>query len=353
VGLHKIDEILQLRQAIKVKSASANLKLLVDNVVQAEALQQKIKMDPISVFIKIDGGYNRAGLHVDSPLLPELIKTINRCDQIVLHGVYTHAGLSYKSTNASMTESHLKGELQCVDDAAQVVLKILKEEKNTQRHRSPLILSVGSTPTAHAFTNGGDFSSIRKALHGELELHPGNYAFLDLQQVSTGAVPYSDGVAPIDRCAMTVLTTVISVYPGRASSGIAHQQSSLEASPSDEALCDAGGIALSKDTGQFSGHGHVIWPRQYVGWEVGRIAQEHGVLTMRQGNQSQWSKEWGKSLDNTTSLVKVGDNLHIVPQHACMVAAAHPWFFIYDSLSAESSSSLPLVDDVWIPWKGW
>lgn len=62
---------------------------------------------------------------------------------------------------------------------------------------------------------------------------------LDLQQLHTGLIDRS-------RIAQRVLATVISYYPGRGEGGL------------DEALCDAGAIAMSKDTGPSGGFGDVI-----------------------------------------------------------------------------------------------
>ena len=57
---------------------------------------------------------------------------------------------------------------------------------------------------------------------------PGNYPMLDLQQLHTSLISPSD-------IAQRILATVVSYYPGRGENG------------QDEALCDAGAIAMSKD----------------------------------------------------------------------------------------------------------
>src|SRR6185503_6891322 len=60
-------------------------------------------------------------------------------------------------------------------------------------------VSVGSTPTArHAMT-----------VAGVTECRPGNYVYHDATQVALGTCGLED-------CAMTVLSTVVSVGPGRA-----------------------------------------------------------------------------------------------------------------------------------------
>ena len=136
---------------------------------------------------------------------------------------------------------------------------------------------------------------------------------LDLQQIHTNMVDLS-------RVAHKVLATVISYYPGRGEDG------------TDEALCDAGGIAMSKDTGPIKGYGWVRGGR----WYLKSISQEHGILAQRpEGSDS--------------GPIKIGDKVGIVGQHACMIAAGHPRHYIVDS----STEDAERVVDVWVPCKGW
>ncbi|UZJ55523.1 hypothetical protein CBS101457_004843 [Exobasidium rhododendri] len=358
-SIHKVPEILSLRRVIRSRSIKADLKLLVDSIQQVEAVQKEWEEDgesePIFIFIKIDAGYHRAGVTVHSSELVNLVRKIKSCDRVAVWGVYCHAGNSYGSTSSSKAVAFFTEELQCTNEAAQLVDMLLqegKDGKSAQRHRLPLVLSVGSTPTAHAASDAGPndhvLRRLKKDLHGDLELHAGNYAFLDLQQVATGAIPTVDGEAAIDRCSLTVLTSVVSVYPGRGAKERGGEEKEEEdrrrdphvAIHGDEALCDAGGVALSKDTGPLPGFGYVVSPPHFTGWQIGRVAQEHGVLTIRTDTSS--SKE---EHHDSVKMLSVGDKLQVVPQHACMVASAHPWLFIHDSTS--------IITDVWIPWKGW
>lgn len=136
---------------------------------------------------------------------------------------------------------------------------------------------------------------------------------LDLQQIHTSLVDSS-------RVAQKVLATVISYYPGRGVDG------------TDEALCDAGGIAMSKDTGPTKGYG---WVNGGI-WSLKSVSQEHGTLAQTSGSNS--------------GEIKIGDKVEIIGQHACMIAAAHPWYYIVDSGMAEDADR---VVDVWVPCKGW
>ena len=144
---------------------------------------------------------------------------------------------------------------------------------------------------------------------------------LDLQQLHTGLIDRSQ----IAHC---VLASVISYYPGRGEGG------------TDEAMCDAGAIAMSKDTGPSGGFGDVIGKP----WRLKKISQEHGILTQLASARDCETGEVGKER------LKVGSLVEIVGQHACLIAAAHPWFYVVDS-SVKGGSDC--VQDIWVPWKGW
>ena len=124
-------------------------------------------------------------------------------------------------------------------------------------------------------------------------MHAGNYAILDLQQLATGVA------GDVHRVAITLMCNVTSTYPQR-----------------NEAMIDAGGIALSKDTGPFGGNGHVLWPRALRGWLVSRVSQEHGVLGLRDGDAAKWNGEWQTAgeIAAAPAAPRVGDLLRIVPQ---------------------------------------
>lgn len=69
-----------------------------------------------------------------------------------------------------------------------------------------------------------------------------DYPLLDLQQVHTSLVNAS-------QVSCSVLSTIISNYPAR---GATNGQTT------DEFMCDAGGIAMSKDKGPEPGYGKVV-----------------------------------------------------------------------------------------------
>ena len=250
---------------------------------------------------------------------------------INLHGFYGHAGDAYTSTSLSEASKFLSGEVAAVNDAARATLELISHSTPSATLTQPFILSVGSTPAAHAASMEAR-KSLSQVLHGTLELHAGNYPMLDLQQQHTTLVDRT-------RISHRVQATVISYYPGRGTDG------------SDEALIDAGAIAFSKDTGPSGSFGDVIGHP----WQLSRISQEHGILTRTDKSDSELNES-----------LKVGMLVDIVGQHACLIAAvcnllaitfkfiintfleAYPWYYIVDGEQDGTK-----VVDIWVPWKGW
>lgn len=380
VPLDKIQELAQYRTALRRFSTlgeAAQLRLMVDDVEQVQALQSYAanhSEKPWSIFVKVESGNRRAGIHPESSALRHFLETVrDECPLVSVFGFYTHAGNSYGSRSIDDAEVWLTQEIEAANKAALVAAEILS---GAPRHQQPFVLSVGSTPTAHA---AHQFVATKKALAslrgGQVELHAGNYPFLDLQQVATNAVPStetpsccSDESQPqgtaMANVAFSLLATVIAQYPGRAveagpKAGDGEWAEDGKGRHGDEAMCDAGGIALSRDVGPFGGLGHVVEPRYLYGWEVNRVSQEHGVLSVRAGDPARWATEWthycesGRSTNADLvfpSRLHLGERLRIVPQHACLTAAQYPWYYVVDSRDESKGQT---VTDVWVPWKFW
>ncbi|QRV75431.1 D-serine dehydratase [Ceratobasidium sp. AG-Ba] len=321
----KIADLHALRETLATHNAA--LRLMVDHPYQIRALEafdrQHPSTNPLlakwSVFVKIDVGTKRAGLTPSSPDLHGLVNTLIASPTISIHGFYAHAGHSYASTSHAQATSDLQNEISCVNAAAAYALsKFTPQEK--------FVLSVGATPTAHAASDKVEFPT---PLNGTVELHAGNYPMLDSQQLATNLVK-------VENVAQRVLASVVSYYVGRGEG--------------DEAMCDAGAIAMSKDKGPYPGFGKVVsiiregedteWAPRETGWLLGRISQEHGILTRL--NKCTPEEE--------QDILRLGDVVSIVGQHACLTAAGHPWYYIVDS---KDQSKGNVVVDVWVPWKGW
>ena len=119
-----------------------------------------------------------------------------------------------------------------------------------------------------------------------------------------------------------------------------------------EALIGAGTLALGREPCKdYNGFGVVApspWPTSSeetvwddanrTGWIVGRISQEHGILS------------WSGSRDAVREL-KIGEKITIFPNHSCISAAGFSWFLVVDS-SLEAEQRTKIVD-VWVRCRGW
>ena len=115
-----------------------------------------------------------------------------------------------------------------------------------------------------------------------------------------------------DDQAIYVATEVCSVYTDR-----------------NEALVNAGAIALSRETSAYVGYGRSL---EQPEWGVVRLSQEHGILGT-QGSQA------------VDDVFQVGQRVNLFCNHACITAAAFYLYFVVDDDN--------IVREAWVPWKGW
>ena len=283
----------KVARACALAQSISQLHLLVDHpdlipVLGAAAATHSIQL---SVLIKIDCGYHRAGLRPTDPRLVPLARSIHLHTNLDFEGVLTHAGHSYDCTG----EDALKAV------AAQEREEILHAATLIKRAELPVrTISVGSTPTMAVVEN----------LEGITEIRPGNYTLFDRTQAAIGSCTTDD-------IALSVLTEVIGVYPERKM-----------------ILVDAGALALSKDAGathtnKNTGFGLVCDTQgtPLEGLTVIGLSQEHGKIAYV-----------GEHHFN------IGDRLRILPNHSCLVTA------LFRTLHVIEEGEL--VDE-WIPNRGW
>jgi D-serine deaminase-like pyridoxal phosphate-dependent protein len=129
----------------------------------------------------------------------------------------------------------------------------------------PAIVSSGGTPDLWDSHGAGIVTEYR----------PGTYIYNDRYLVEGGSVTYDD-------CALSVRTTVVS------------------RPTADRAIVDAGSKSLTSDTLGLEGFGYVT---EYPDARVVGLSEEHGTL----------------DLSACAEKPKVGDIVHIVPNHVCVV----------------------------------
>jgi len=280
----------KLPRVVVLRASGCDLSVILDNVVQAEEVAKASReaRDPVPVLIEIDSDGHRGGLRPDDPLLINIGRILHE-GGAELRGVMTHAGESYTVVGNEAHAKFAEIERAAAVDAA----------KALRAADLPCpVVSVGSTPTAHA----------ARDLTGVTELRAGVYVFFDLVMAGIG-------VCQQDDIALSVLTTVI---------GHQHDRGWI--------LVDAGWMAMSRDKGtaaQTVNQGYGV-----VCDEEGNILpdlilssanQEHGIITRRSGA--------------TTPMpdLPVGTRLRILPNHACATAAQHSHFTV---IPADPGSAL-------------
>ncbi len=335
---------------------------MIDHPSQLQAAHtfKEIAGFPLQVFVKVDIGYHRAGLAFDSKEFDRLLEGINTFQSMGLAdlvGFYSHAGHSYEEDSQTAAMKLLLEELTGVEKAANLAMK---------NRRVPLsnrfTLSVGATPTVTSIQN---FSTEppqgrsdlwidlakrikdtvkRASEHYSLEFHAGVYPFLDIQQLATRAGPSKVSLNSFGQpsrntsadIALTILVEVASLYDNRKT---------------PEALIAAGSLALGREPCKaYNGWGIVSdWGLSgdasdglnedgRSGWLLGRISQEHGVLTK------------DPRAVKAAAHLQVGQKIRIWPNHACIAGACFGWYLVVDSSTAETADE---IVDVWVRWRGW
>lgn len=276
-------------QALRAKGC--DLVVILDSPEQARLVAQA----GVPALIEIDSDGHRGGRRPDEPALVEIGHILNAKDS--LRGVMTHAGESY----------NVRGEAAHADFAERERSAAVNAADALRRDGLPCpVISVGSTPTAHAASD----------LTGVTELRAGVYVFFDLVMAGID-------VCTVDDIALSVLTTVIG-----------HQQDK------GWIMVDAGWMAMSRDRGTAAqkvdqGYGVVCDADGRVIRDliVSSANQEHGIISLRPGAK-------GPLPD-----LPIGTYLRILPNHACATAAQYD---CYNVLPAEGGAL-----QIWQRFGGW
>ncbi len=115
---------------------------------------------------------SRAGVIPESTEFLALLEVLLKSQATILHGFYGHAGNAYGSTSLSEASEFLSKEVESVNIAAKSALEVISSSYPEAVISKPFVLSVGSTPTAHA-ANAETRKQLSELLYGDLELHAG------------------------------------------------------------------------------------------------------------------------------------------------------------------------------------
>jgi D-serine deaminase-like pyridoxal phosphate-dependent protein len=267
----------KLARVAALQGGAARITVVTDQVAVARAIGEQAAAlgASFAVLIEIDTGDGRAGVAPDSEALLEIARTLDAASGVTLRGVMTHAGHSYACRSgaeaAAVAEQERAGAVRAAERLRAAGLPCP-------------VVSVGSTPTAvHA-----------RSLAGVTEMRPGVYMFNDVFQAEIESCGFDD-------IALSVLTSVTGHHRDRG-----------------EIVIDAGGLALSKDRSTAAGPRDVGYGlvRDAAGesslpeLHVVRVSQEHGIVA-------------APACDLPFDTLPPGTRLRILPNHACMTAAAY------------------------------
>lgn len=256
VGEKKLLRIRELcRRGVKVSFG-------VDTPCQVEAAEAVFagEKTPARVLIEIEVGEERSGiLHEDAFLA--LLQTIRACPHVEFAGIFSHEGHCYNAeTPEDCHEKFITSQERTLAFAR------LAREQGMDPER----VSIGSTP------------SLMFGFHilpGVTEIRPGTYVLMDASQ--------GHAIGTLDRCAATVLSTVISRPTSeRVITDVGAK--GLTAQTRTKGICATPGLGTVKG---------------FDGVHVFDVYDEHAIFYNRAFREA----------------VQVGDRVEIIPVHICPV----------------------------------
>jgi D-serine deaminase-like pyridoxal phosphate-dependent protein len=264
----------KLAHVADLRRRGADVTIVLDSVEAADLAAERAAAlgatFPVLIEVDTDGG--RAGVAPGDPRLVEIGRRLDGAEGTELRGVMTHAGRSYECRSPEALRAMAEQERAGAVAAAEAL--------RAAGLPAPVV-SVGSTPTA----------LFAERLDGVTEVRAGVYMFMDLVMVGLDVCTEAD-------VALSVLATVIGHRRDRGT-----------------ILIDAGGLALSKDSGQGGGYGRLVDAATGapLGLAVASVNQEHGLVP---------------AADADFARLPIGSLVRILPNHACMTAAAHERYHV-------------------------
>ncbi|MDO9707343.1 alanine racemase [Paracraurococcus lichenis] len=273
-----------------LNAAGTAVKVITDDLEAARAIAAH--PGAIQALVEVDVGEARGGVAPDSGVLPEIAAALGPR----LAGLLSHSGHSYNGRSPADMAAIAEAERQGIVTAA--------ERLRAAGHAVPIV-SLGSSPTAmHA-----------ERMDGVTEVRAGVYMLGDLFQAQLHTHPAED-------IAVTVLASVIGRRPAR-----------------NTLLLDAGALALSKDRSTQAA------PRD---WGFGRVVDLDGRPLRGEPMVARAYQEHGEVHSDAPlpfAHLPIGARLRVVPNHACLTAAAHDRYHVVDGTRE--------VIAVWDRMNGW
>jgi D-serine deaminase-like pyridoxal phosphate-dependent protein len=255
VGDTKLSRIKKLAESINISFGIDSIEHL--KMIENVFLNGNKKAD---VLVEIEVGEERSGI-IEEADFTKLLNYLKTCKNINLKGIFSHDGHSYKAKDLNQCKAiFLESQMRTLNFAR------IAEELGFRLET----VSIGSTPSLmHDFN----------IMEGVTEIRPGTYILMDASQ--------ANAIGNYDRCAASVLTTVISrptkerVITDVGAKGITAQTRSI-------------GICATKGLGYIKGYDEVY---------IHDVYDEHAII-------------YNEKFRNQ---IKIGDKVEIIPNHICPV----------------------------------
>lgn len=259
---------IKLSRLVRLKQKNCNIITAVDSLESVKQLSEKMKDFNLTadVVIEVNTGLNRCGVLPGEPVL-KFAQEISHYSNLKLMGIFTHEGHVYNGKN--LDEIRMLS-LKAGEEMSKTGMKLIEHGFEID------IISVGSTPSSYFIGK----------VDGITEIRPGVYAFNDITQVNLGTCTVED-------CALSVLSTVVSKpFPNRViiDAGV-KAMSAVASVPNDGTL------------GFIKGH-------EYIKYDL-ESSEEHGML-----------------YSDTDTKLNIGDQVEIIPNHACTTVNMHDELYV-------------------------
>jgi D-serine deaminase-like pyridoxal phosphate-dependent protein len=251
-------------------ASSIKLHLLVESKETVAFLTQNLR-DAVDVWIKIDVGYHRTGIHWHHfDEIAALAHSIKQLKRMTFKGLLTHSGHAYRARfPAEVTAIYLESVQRLREIKKRLVAQGFPDTR----------ISIGDTPSCSIVENFSDVDEIR----------PGNFVFYDVTQLTIGSCQE-------ENIAVAVACPVVAKHLERNEIVIYGGAVHL----SKEFLVDKNGKKIFGYVTLLNENG---WSPLIENTYISALSQEHGII---------------KTDSGFFEKINIGDVLLILPVHSCL-----------------------------------
>lgn len=294
-------------------ASKVTLSLVVADLTTVALINEKIS-HKVSLFIKCDTGYGRAGIKAEnSDLFITIADQITSFGRHQFAGLLLHDGHTYKASGFD--------EIEAIREETSKKIGHLRKELSLKGYDN-LIISAGDTPSCTVSEKWDEIDEIR----------PGNYLFYDLQQ-------YSKSICESNQIAGFCICPVIQVKK---------EESTV--------LIHGGAVHFGKDTALINGEPVFAAGWKFLSDQEDSQTKNHAFIRSKSDDNprkithpseffcflSTVSQEHGtvKITGDLINEIGVGDLLLLVPAHSCLTARQFNFFYSDSGNRLETGNGL-------------